>query len=138
MRILITGSRDWTDRDVIETAIEDVLRIASSPDGPVIVILGDCAGADRMASAIAIARGWHTVTVPANWVYHGRKAGFIRNAAMVSLMRPASEDICLAFINPCGSENCSALNRAHDSHGTADCVKSARAAGIAVREYRNG
>lgn len=97
-RILITGSRTWTDRAVIAQAISDYLHSVGTSIGGAwpfpIIVHGDARGADQLADAIARNWGWTPEPHPANWHRHGRSAGYRRNAAMVAL----GADVCLAFI----------------------------------------
>jgi hypothetical protein len=120
VRILVTGSRDWTDARVVEVA----LRAAwfefgrySHPSG-LTVVHGGAAGADRIAAAIAESVDWRTELHRADWATYGKAAGPIRNQAMVD----AGADLVLAF--PIGA-----------SIGTRDCIRRAEAAGIPVRVY---
>lgn len=129
-RILITGSRTWSD----EQAIRDALATIISQHGPenVTVVHGACpTGADALADRIATA--WTGLTVehhPANWRRYGNSAGHHRNAVMVNL----GADQCLAFINPCASPKCR-NPRPHGSHGAATTADLAEAAGIPTRRY---
>jgi hypothetical protein len=96
------------------------------------VVHGGCPeGADHMAGVLASRTGLLVEVHEANWRAHGKAAGSLRNQEMVD----AGANICLAFIMPCKKSGCRAP-QPHDSHGTADCVKRARASGITVREYR--
>ncbi|MGI5155786.1 SLOG family protein [Microbispora sp. CA-102843] len=93
-RVLITGSRTWTD----EQAIRDALAVIAHLSGPenVVIVHGACpTGADALADRIASA--WTGMTIerhPAKWKEYGKSAGHRRNAEMVEL----GADICLAFI----------------------------------------
>lgn len=90
MRILITGSRDWDDRDLLEeTFIQHAL-----PSNAVLVSGACPTGADRMAESFADSEGWEIERYPADWRKYGKRAGFVRNAEMVN----TGADICLAFI----------------------------------------
>lgn len=93
-RILITGSRDWEDQDTVYKALAEVVRVLPA-NQEVIVVHGACStGADHMAHEWARGFGALIEAHPANWVRHGRQAGPLRNAVMVT----AGADICLAFI----------------------------------------
>ena len=105
-RLLITGSRDWSDRRAIRWAL--LLR------GPGTVVHGAARGADRIAGQIGAELGWPVEAHPADW-RRGRGAGHLRNQAMVDL----GADLCLAFPLP-------------GSRGTWDCVRRANAADIPV------
>lgn len=91
MRILVTGSRDWDDRETLELT----LGSWGNWEARTTLVYGACpTGADRMAADYAAAYGWIIEAHPADWSGQGRAAGPIRNAHMVSL----GADICLAFI----------------------------------------
>lgn len=113
-RILITGSRDWNDRLVIEEA----LSVVSEPGA--VLISGACpTGADRLSENVW--DYWHLPIErhPADWQKFGKRAGFIRNQEMVD----SGADICFAFIR-------------NDSKGATHTANAARKAGIPVKEFR--
>ena len=113
-RLLIAGSRDWSDRESIRSAMLEALWEAGPR--PVRVVHGGCpTGADAIAADIASRYGCEVESHPADWGKHGKAAGPIRNQEMVG----AGADLCLAFMLP-------------ESRGTRDCVRRARAAGIPV------
>lgn len=117
-RILITGSRDWTDENAVAEALRDVwMGLGSDPDA--IIVHGGASGADTLAGKAAAAMGLAVESHPADWKRHGKKAAPLRNAEMVDL----GADVCVAF--PLGT-----------SKGTWGCVKLAEAAGIPVRIIR--
>jgi len=126
MRILVTGSREFTDRHIIEGALidcdEDRLVPLSMGWVPPTVVHGACpeGGADEIADDMAKDLGWVTEPHPAAFKQFGKKAGPIRNQAMVDL----GADVCLGFFKR------GALNK-----GTTDCVIRAIKAGIPVRTY---
>lgn len=120
-RILLTGSREWTDPAPIKAALAKAIR--QFWQDQMVLVHGGARGADTVADRIW--RGWlnvggliepevHEVT-DEDWGRHGRAAGPRRNAAMVAL----GADLCLAF--PLGP-----------SPGTRGCIDLARAAGIPV------
>lgn len=112
-RLLITGSRTWSDRLVIRDALAAVWR----PDR--VMVSGHCKqGADVLCESCWTHWGGTIEIHPADWPAYGRQAGPIRNAAMVGL----GADLCLAFI----------LDR---SPGATGCVALARQAGIPVRIF---
>lgn len=127
MRVIVTGSRDFADRDIVRRVLDELYDEAY-PNSGVILLHGACpTGADKHAADWARDRHagpyWASNVMvfpfPANWD-HGRGAGMARNAEMVK----AGADVVLAFYQP-GAGN----------KGTAGCVKLARRAGIPVREY---
>lgn len=99
---LFCGSREWADREAI------VADLSGLPDGSVI-IEGGARGADRLAKVEAIALGFHIATVTAQWSRYGRKAGPLRNAAMLAL----HPDVVYAYtLGTPGTENMMLLARA--------------------------
>lgn len=95
MKILVTGSRDWTDARKVEFEIFRALYEAKCPYPEAVLMHGACpTGADALADTYARATGMHVVTFPAEWDRYGKRAGYLRNVAMVH----DSPDICLAFI----------------------------------------
>jgi hypothetical protein len=100
MRILITGSRDWTDGGTMLAAIRELWqewahRTPEDSTDDFVVVHGDCpSGADYMADRICSVRLVTLERHPADWATHGKRAGFVRNAEMVAL----GADVCLAFI----------------------------------------
>lgn len=113
-RLLITGSRNWDDRD----AIVHWLSVASHRLGQdTILVSGACPkGADRICEEVWEEWGFAVERHPADWrpmkgIYN-KRAGFERNQKMVDL----GADACLAFIkdNSGGATHCAnAAQRAH-------------------------
>lgn len=125
-RVLVTGSRTWSDLDTIAEALDAV--IAQTPSTDIVVVHGDCPrGADHIAAeyceltAAFAERLGKTLAVephPADWQTYGRFAGPRRNVEMVNL----GADVCLAFI-------------VDGSKGASHCADLAERAGIPVRRY---
>lgn len=114
-RVLVTGSRTWTDYRTLATGLRDAA--AGWPD--LVIVHGACpAGADALADLWCRRHGVPVERWPADWTRHGRAAGHRRNADMVT----AGALLCLAFIRDAspGASTCAAL--AHD-------------AGIPIRYY---
>ena len=112
MRVLVTGSRDWSDPKAARKLIVD--RLAELP-GDSVIVHGAARGADRFAHQEAQKLGLLVEPHPADWDRHGKSAGFVRNAEMVAL----GADLVLAFWNG-------------KSNGTRHTVGLAEAAGIPV------
>jgi hypothetical protein len=100
-RLLVTGSRDWSDAQVITRELE----IVQAHEGEqVVLVSGHCPnGADKIAEDVAVKFGWMIERHPADWKTHGKRAGFVRNAEMVE----QGADYCLAFVkdNSAGASN---------------------------------
>ncbi len=117
VRVLVTGSRAWSDAAAVRVALTRAWRDAGQP---LTVVHGGCpTGADAIAAAwvrehevAGIEEELHV----ARWHRHGRAAGPLRNQEMVD----AGAWRVLAF--PLGA-----------SPGTRHCVQAAEMAGLDVR-----
>lgn len=119
MRVLITGSRDWPSKDVIETALRSYHPEDPSASRPILVSGACHTGADAMAEQVAYDLGWKIERHPADWRKHKKAAGAIRNIGMVNL----GADVCLAFIK----------NKSKGASMTADMAYKAGIKTIIVR-----
>ncbi len=110
-RVLVTGSRTWDRVDVIRDELERVFPEVT----PVVIVHGNCPqGADAYADYIGqLVDGCRVERHPADWSTFGKRAGFVRNQAMVDL----GADVCLAFIRD-------------GSKGASHCASAAEKAGI--------
>lgn len=126
LRILVTGSRNWTDRKVVWQALMDAIgelcppgaTPTTHPFSSMTLIHGAARGLDTLAAEQAEAFGMQIEPYPADWTTFGKSAGHRRNAVMVA----SGADVCLAF--PLG-----------ESRGTRDCMRLAEKAGIHVINY---
>jgi len=109
IRVLICGSRYWTDREAIRNVMKTFPK-------DTVIIEGEARGADTIAREEAEALGLVVLPFPANWKEQGRAAGPIRNAQMLSEGKP---NVVLAF-----HENID------ESKGTKDMLKRAQKAGL--------
>lgn len=109
-RVLVTGSRQWTDDAVIYRA----LAAERNPGQPITLVHGAAIGADEIAAYWADEFGWQ--------IEPHKAADFpsprARNLHMVNL----GADVCLAFA-------------ARWASGTGMCARMARRAGIRVIDY---
>lgn len=80
MRIVICGSRDWTDAEAIKKEVD---RLYARYGAALVVIHGAALGADSIAGACAQHRGIAVEPYPADWNKHGKKAGPSRNQQML-------------------------------------------------------
>lgn len=137
MKILVCGGRDYGTRrsdyhvlsaeerqkaDELAFAHRNTLTLflndLNSERGPFnLVITGGARGADTLAVNWARVRGIQDVICNANWEKYGKRAGYIRNAAMLYLQ----PDLVVAF--PGG-------------RGTEAMVKLASEAGVEVLSVR--
>ncbi len=114
MRVLVCGSRDYDSYSIMEQ------RLKFLPPS-VVIIEGECKGADIMARRIAKRLGFEVLPFPADWDRYGDAAGPIRNQQMLDEGKP---DRVLAF---CG--------RLDKTIGTRDMVRRARKAGLPVEVH---
>lgn len=118
MRVLVCGGRYFQDVPLLWRHLDQLH--AKSPitcviEGGSDAVAGDYYGADYWARMWAQARGVNSVTCWADWDQFGRWTGPKRNKEMLERYGP---DLVLAF---------------EGGKGTADMVKQAQAAGVAVR-----
>lgn len=120
MKILVTGSREFTDRECVYKALYDEV-LGSEVPTDVEVIHGGARGADTIADEAARRLGLPVrVFEPPYDRFGPEVAPMIRNSWLVG-ERP---DVCLAF-----------YSKQARNAGTRDCVAKCRAARIPVREY---
>ena len=114
-RVIIAGSRDFSDQDLFNTSVHNILK--DIPTDSIQIISGGCRGADRMGEEYAIE--WHIpyVIYPANWKKLGISAGPIRNEQMARYASQADRGILIAF--PIG-----------ESRGTMNMIKLAAQYGL--------
>ncbi|GAA0730053.1 DUF2493 domain-containing protein [Sphingomonas japonica] len=108
-RVLVCGGRDFNDSERVAEILDSLTR-------PVVIIDGGATGADHEARMWATRNRLPVETYRAHWKDHGRAAGPIRNQRMIDEGKPS---IVIAF--PGG-------------RGTADMVRRAERAGVAVIE----
>lgn len=140
-RILVTGSRDWADRETIWGALAEIVRPLPAHQ-EIVIVQGACPGvrqfpgADRIAVEWALSYGATVESHPAQnhptedfgpWPGCGPR----RNHYMAVKL---GADSCLAFIGPCTKRTC-LLPKPHGSHGASGCAMLAELAGIPVRRF---
>jgi hypothetical protein len=132
MRILVTGSRDWTDRAAVVDALAWVIEkcgVIPPIDGleDFTLVHGACpTGADAIADEVGVdwqqRYGLNIERHPAEWRRPDgsvdKGAGFRRNAEMVNL----GANVCLAFIK-------------NNSKGASHTADLAEKAGIPTRRF---
>ncbi len=112
MRILITGDRNWTDKDKIRAMLSSVPDVEE-------VIEGEARGADTLGKEVAQELEIPVESYPADWSKYHKAAGHIRNQQMLDEGKP---NLVLAF-----------HSHIEQSRGTADMIRRAKKAGIEVR-----
>lgn len=117
MKVLVTGSRDWSDIDAV------IRELSKFPVGT-IVIHGACSGADTIAGDVAEALGFEVRAYPADWDRYGRAAGPIRNRHVLCVEHRREEPVGLVLAFHADLEH---------SKGTKDMVGIVREANIECR-----
>lgn len=123
IRVLVTGGRDYTDRDTVARVLAHLqdLYIHGVEPEDIVLVHGDCKryledgsidldrSADQLAAQEAADLGWQTEPHEAKWDLYGPKAaGPIRNKEMVAL----GANYCIAFPGNEGTKNCRRLAKA--------------------------
>lgn len=119
MRIVVTGSRHWTDTKTVYAVLAGIA--AQRGGGRVDLAHGGAIGADMMAETVAKALHWELPTIYRPTEEEGRKYGrtapLARNGRMLEDFRP---NLVIAF-------------RAEGkSNGTDDTIRKARNLGLPV------
>ncbi len=114
MRVLVCGSRTWSDYGAVFNAVASLGKIDR-------MIEGDARGADAIGRRVAQALNIPCLTFFADWAVYGDAAGPIRNKRMLKEGKP---DLILAFHDNLG-----------ESKGTANLISLAKKMGIPVRTY---
>lgn len=85
LRVMVSGSRTVTDETIIYFCMSAALKDYKKYD-KVYFFHGDARGVDRVAGKIAEEKGFTVIPVPADWDGEGKKAGYLRNNIMLSLV----------------------------------------------------
>lgn len=115
MRVIVCGSRTWTDREAMNDRLIELLE-----HDDLTIIEGGARGADLLASRWAHHAGVPCEEYPADWERHGRSAGPIRNRKMLD----TGADLVIAF------------RSAGKSRGTDDMIRESKRRGIPVEVVR--
>ena len=116
MKILVTGDRNWTCEKTIGLVLERYEGLGAT------LIHGDCRGADRLAAKIGEQMGYKVMAFPADWKFHGKGAGPIRNQKMLD---EKPDEVCAFHDN------------IEKSKGTADMVNRTIKAGIRTAIFKS-
>lgn len=115
VRIIICGSRNWTNKRTIHREID---RLLAKYGDELVIIQGGARGADTIATIYALDKNIKVCSYNADWETYGKRAGPIRNQRMIDEGKPQG---VVAF--DLGTS------------GTADMVSRSRNAGLPVIIY---
>lgn len=92
IKAVVCGSRDWPESGLwlVTAKMIEVLP----PD--TLIITGGARGVDTHAHTEAVRLGHPTKVMLADWERHGKRAGYLRNLAMLDELTPG-RDVVLAF-----------------------------------------
>lgn len=82
--LIIAGSRSWTDRQLMENTLREFWEKFIKPR-KIVIVSGMARGADMMGYNIGVATSTKVIEMPANWVLHGKSAGYRRNKEMAKI-----------------------------------------------------
>jgi hypothetical protein len=121
-RVIVCGGRDYSDRKRVFSVL-DCLHAAR----PFAMIFhGNARGADTLADLWCKLRGVGVFAVPAQWAKHGKRAGPLRNQAMLG----HGIDLVVAFPGGAGTEDM--VRRAHKAGVLVTLVRAATPLGEAA------
>lgn len=85
-RVIIAGGRDFDNYELMKKKLDELFFVSSEFDAvPIKIISGMAEGADTLAIRYADEREMTKILFPANWKYHLRMAGFLRNEDMLRI-----------------------------------------------------
>lgn len=89
MRVIVAGSRDFTDKDFLTHILDTVFKHWNED---VTIISGTARGADQLGEQYAVEHNLPVERYPADWITHGKSAGYKRNVTMAE-----NADTLIAF-----------------------------------------
>ena len=106
MIVLVTGGRDYNDRETVRRTLDRV-----HAEHHIRLLVHGCAtGADTLAAIWAMERGIQPAGCPALWDFYSKPAGTIRNTAML-LIKPE-----LVVVFPGGFGTANMVGQAKQAH----------------------
>lgn len=94
--IIIAGSRDFTDYDIVKSFLKNFLLSKQTTDKPTI-ICGMARGADMQGYRLAKEFKLPLKEFPADWHNYGKRAGYIRNEQMAKYAQEHGNGVLFAF-----------------------------------------
>jgi hypothetical protein len=84
IRIIVAGSRDFSDYALLERELKAYLESVTDSTENITIISGTARGADRLGERFAQEYGLKLERYPADWDRFGKSAGYKRNELMAS------------------------------------------------------
>ena len=113
-KVIIAGSRDFTDYDFMREKCD---RILENIKEPITIFNGKARGADSLGAQYARERNYTIQEFPADWDLHGKKAGMLRNEEMAR-----EAEALIVFIK-------------NQSRGSLDMLRRAEKRGLKIRRF---
>jgi hypothetical protein len=88
MKIIIAGSRNFNDYNLLKSSCDNLLTQFTNIE----IVSGTARGADKLGERYAREKGYSIKQFPANWDKFGKSAGYIRNDEMAQYA-----DMLIAF-----------------------------------------
>ena len=117
-RIIVAGSRDFTDKEKLYKVLDSYLLSTSKY---VEIVSGHCKGADLLGEQYAREHNIPIAIFPADWGTYGKRAGYIRNKQMAEYASDMN-GVLIAF--PVG-----------ESKGTRMMIRLAHEYGLETKVY---
>lgn len=115
MRLIVAGSRHFTDYPLLCSKLDQIL---SRTTGPVTILSGGAPGADSLGERYAKEKGHQLEVFPAQWAGLGKKAGPLRNEQMA-----CTATHLVAFLAPGSKGTMDMINRAYRKNLAVRIVK---------------
>jgi hypothetical protein len=110
MKVIIAGSRGFSDFQLLFTKCEEILKDKSEIE----IVSGTAKGADKLGEHYASLKGHSVAKFPADWDKHNKQAGMLRNREMAEY-----SDCLIAFWDG-------------ESRGTKNMIDLAQSKGLEV------
>ncbi len=88
MKIIIAGSRNFNDYNLLKSSCDNLLTQFTNIE----IVSGTARGADKLGERYAREKGYTIKEFPANWDKFGKRAGYLRNDDMAQY-----SDMLIAF-----------------------------------------
>lgn len=85
MNILIAGSRDFNNYDLVESTLTAWAKNQSITNNDITIISGGARGADKLGERFAKEYDLKLQIYPADWNQYGKSAGYKRNTQMAEV-----------------------------------------------------
>ena len=82
MKIIIAGSRNINNYELIKETMDNILKTLNIP---ITIISGGANGVDKLGERYALEKHLGLTVYPADWDTYGKSAGYIRNEQMANV-----------------------------------------------------